>query len=186
MSQASDINPSLVCRRHHVCAPTCMRLEARWRAVKVWGHLTEGCKPGWGRNMVKNQWWSRHCGARDWRHLGSAGLQVQSPAQYSGLGIWHCHSCSLGHNSGLDLIPGPGTPYATGQPKMKKKKKKERKRTNGNPGNPGNGQPELHSLPPLVSPAFHLLPDTGTYVICDHAAGLQESTIQDLSSQAAP
>ena len=26
----------------------------------------------------------------------------------------------LGHACGLDLIPGPGTPYAMGRPKMKK------------------------------------------------------------------
>ena len=31
---------------------------------------------------------------------------------------------SLDHSWGWDLIPGPGTPFATGQPKKKKKKKK--------------------------------------------------------------
>ena len=29
-----------------------------------------------------------------------------------------------GHNCGSDLFPGPGTPYALGQPKKKKKKKR--------------------------------------------------------------
>ena len=29
-------------------------------------------------------------------------------------------SCGLGHNYGLDLTPGPGTPYAVGRPKKKK------------------------------------------------------------------
>ena len=33
------------------------------------------------------------------------------------------HGCSLGHNHGSDLIPGPGAPYAEGWPKMTKKKK---------------------------------------------------------------
>ena len=61
----------------------------------------------------------------DWWHLGSAGSQqVQSPAQHSALGIRHCCSCSLGHDCGLDLISGSRTPYAVGQPKMKRKKKK--------------------------------------------------------------
>ena len=33
-----------------------------------------------------------------------------------------CHSCGMGHNHGLDLIPGPETPYPVGGPKKKKKK----------------------------------------------------------------
>ena len=45
-------------------------------------------------------------------------------AWHSGLRIWHCHNHRIGRNSGLDLIPGPGTPYAMGQPEKKKKKKK--------------------------------------------------------------
>ena len=55
-------------------------------------------------------------------HLGSTGIQVQSPAWPSGLGIRHCHSYGLGQDCGLDLIPGPGTPYGLGQPKMGLKK----------------------------------------------------------------
>ena len=58
-----------------------------------------------------------------WR-LGSAGTQVQSQAQHSGLCIWHCRSCGLGHNCSSDLIPGPETPYSEGQPKKKKKEEK--------------------------------------------------------------
>ena len=46
-----------------------------------------------------------------------------------GLRIWHCPSFSLGCNGGSDLIPGPGTPYAEGQPKKKKRKKKRKKPT---------------------------------------------------------
>ena len=33
--------------------------------------------------------------AKQWC-LGSAGMQVQSPAQQSGLRTWHCHSLGLG------------------------------------------------------------------------------------------
>ena len=54
----------------------------------------------------------------DWWYLGHAGTWVRSLAWHSGLGIQHCRSC------GMDLIPGPGTPYATGQPKEKKNTKK--------------------------------------------------------------
>ena len=36
--------------------------------------------------------------------------------------MWRYHSCGVGHNCGLYLIPGPGTPYATGQPEKKKTK----------------------------------------------------------------
>ena len=35
----------------------------------------------------------------------AAGMQVWSPAQGSGLRIWHCYSCGLGRNSGSDSIP---------------------------------------------------------------------------------
>ena len=59
---------------------------------------------------------------RDWQHLGSSGTQVRSPAWHSGLRIQHCHSCDLGPDRGLDLIPGLGTPYAAGQLKKEKKK----------------------------------------------------------------
>ena len=55
-----------------------------------------------------------------WEDLGSAGTQVQSPAWDSGLRIWHCCSCGLGRSYSLDLIPGPGIPYAAGGPKEKK------------------------------------------------------------------
>lgn len=55
---------------------------------------------------------------RDWWSRCSAGTQVQSPGQHSGLGIRHCHSC------GSNLIPGPGIPYALEWPK------KENKQTN--------------------------------------------------------
>ena len=65
---------------------------------------------------------------QDQWHLGSAGTQVWSPAWLSVLKIQCCCSCSSGHNCGLELIPGPGTPYATGQPKMKKKQKKKKEK----------------------------------------------------------
>ena len=47
----------------------------------------------------------------DRQRLWSAGTQVLFhiwPKQY-GLGIWRCHSCSIGHNYGSDLIPGWST-----------------------------------------------------------------------------
>ena len=60
---------------------------------------------------------------------------LEFPLWYSGFGgvsaapghrfnSWPGTSCSVGHNCDLFLIPGLGTPYATGQPKKKKKKKK--------------------------------------------------------------
>ena len=33
--------------------------------------------------------------------------------------IWSCHSCCIGCNCGLDLIPGSETPHATEQAKKK-------------------------------------------------------------------
>ena len=48
----------------------------------------------------------------DQQHLGSTGMQVQSPTQHSELGIQnYCH------NSGLELIRDLGTPYAVGATK---------------------------------------------------------------------
>lgn len=41
-----------------------------------------------------------------WRCLGSAGTQIQSLAQCSGLRIPHCHPCDLGPQLGSDLWPG--------------------------------------------------------------------------------
>ena len=57
---------------------------------------------------------------RDQWHLWSTETQIQSLAQHSGLRILHCLSCDIGGNCISDLIPGPGTPYAMGQPKNKK------------------------------------------------------------------
>ena len=44
------------------------------------------------------------------------------PLGHSGLHICHCRSHSLGHNCSLHLIPGLGSPYASGQPEKKEKK----------------------------------------------------------------
>ena len=54
---------------------------------------------------------------RDWQHLGSAGTQVPSLSQNSGLRILRCCRCGLGYNGGSGLMPGLRTPYATGRPK---------------------------------------------------------------------
>ena len=50
-------------------------------------------------------------------------MQVQSSTQHSGLRIWQCHSCGLGHNDSSDLIPVPGTPYGSREIKKGKKEK---------------------------------------------------------------
>ena len=62
---------------------------------------------------------------------------------HSGLRIWHCLSCGIGHSCSSDLIPGPGTSICCGwsqkktnkntkkwknDTKKKKKKKKKKKR----------------------------------------------------------
>ena len=76
---------------------------------------------GSGFRVLPVAQWDQWC-------LGSTGMQVQFPGQHSGLRIWHCHSCSLGHNCGSDLIPGQGIPHATGQSKKKKKRKQKKLR----------------------------------------------------------
>ena len=48
--------------------------------------------------------------------LRSNGMQVWSLTPHSGLRIRHCYSCALGRDFSLDLIPGLGTPHATGRP----------------------------------------------------------------------
>ena len=63
----------------------------------------------------------------DHGHLWSTGTWVQSLAQHSGLRIWRCDSCGSGSNSGSDLIPGQGAPYAMGQPKVERKKNTQAK-----------------------------------------------------------
>ena len=60
----------------------------------------------------------------DQQHLGNTVSWLQFLAWHSCLRICCCCSFSLGGKCGSDLIPGPGTPYATGQPKKKAKKKK--------------------------------------------------------------
>ena len=61
---------------------------------------------------------------RDRQCLGSARTQVQSLAQWhNGLRIWGCHSCGFSHNYCSDLIPGLGTPCASGRPRMGEKEK---------------------------------------------------------------
>ena len=47
-------------------------------------------------------------------------------AQYSGLSVWCCHNCSIGHNCGSDIIPGLGPPFAWGWGEGTKKDKKKK------------------------------------------------------------
>ena len=71
----------------------------------------------------KKTTWSSCCGATGSLALGSAGMQVESPAQHSGLRIRCCHSCSLGRNYGSDMLPGSGTSYTQVQPTKKQANK---------------------------------------------------------------
>ena len=43
---------------------------------------------------------------------------------YSGLRIWHCHSCDIGCSWSLDSIPGPGISICLRYSQKRKKKKK--------------------------------------------------------------
>ena len=70
---------------------------------------------------------SSHSGVTLWVE----SLQCQDTGSIPSLAQWVkgssvCHSCSIGHDCGLDLIPGPGTPYAVGWPKKKKEEEVER------------------------------------------------------------
>ena len=60
--------------------------------------------------------WCKVVGA-SWEHWDSDSIPGPGKEQC-------CHSWGLSRDCGLDLIPGPGTPYDMRQPKMKKKKKK--------------------------------------------------------------
>lgn len=59
------------------------------------------------------------CGTVGSVALGSTGVQVWS--LHNGLRILRCRSCGLGRDCGSDLIPGLGTPCATGRSKKGKK-----------------------------------------------------------------
>ena len=76
--------------------------------------------------IKKNPIRSSHCGtmgsAASWKHWDAGSL----PGLAQGLRIRCCCRCGLGHTCSLDLIPGPGTPHATGQPKKEKEKEKEK------------------------------------------------------------
>ena len=50
------------------------------------------------------------------QHLWSAGMQIRSPAQHSGLMTLCCFYFHVGHNCVLDLIPGLETPHAAEMP----------------------------------------------------------------------
>ena len=52
-------------------------------------------------------------------------MQVQSPAQCSGLGIWYWLSCSAGCSCSLDSIPGLGKSTCCGYGHLKKTKKQK-------------------------------------------------------------
>ena len=59
---------------------------------------------------------------QDQQRLGSAEMQVRFLAQHNGLRIHVLPQLWPSSKFGLDMIPGPGTPYASGWPTRKKKK----------------------------------------------------------------
>ena len=72
---------------------------------------------------------SSPCGAMGLWCLGSARMQVQSPAQHRGLRIRHCCSCGCGHNGGPDLIPGPGNSICLRAAKKERTEREKKKKT---------------------------------------------------------
>lgn len=81
--------------------PTCLtRRQNPVSNVKV---------PAQGGWLMELLLWRNRIGG----HLGSAGTG-SVPGRPCGLRTRPCTSCSLGHDWGLDRIPGPGTPHASG------------------------------------------------------------------------
>ena len=63
---------------------------------------------------------------QDWWRLCSTWTQVQFLVQHSVLrDLVLVQLLGMGCSCGLDLIPDPGTPYASGQPKKEKKREKK-------------------------------------------------------------
>ena len=85
------------------------KLQKTSHLLRLWQFIFRSLKQLYHGVPAVTQW--------DQWHSGSAGLQVGSPAQHSGLRIRHCHSCGLSLDCSSDLIPGQGTPYSMGQPK---------------------------------------------------------------------
>ena len=50
---------------------------------------------------------------------------MKYPLWLSGLRIWHCHGCGVGHSCGLDSVPGLGISYALGVTEEEKEKKRK-------------------------------------------------------------
>ena len=90
------------------------------------GPIKKRKEPFLGNWAVRKKAGAPTVAQQDWQCLESAGTQVRCPAQW--LKIQHCHSCSLGCNHGLDLIPGLGVPNAERQPKKKKERSKFNRR----------------------------------------------------------
>ena len=67
---------------------------------------------------------SSHCGTTG----SAASWECWDVGSIPSLTQWFKDLAFLGHNCGLDLIPGPGIPYAEGQPKKENKKQKKRLR----------------------------------------------------------
>ena len=68
-----------------------------------------------------------HCGAM--RSVVSlAGIWVPSPTWHNALRIWHCRSFGVDSNCCMDLITGPGTPYAVVRSKKREREKKNKQK----------------------------------------------------------
>ena len=64
--------------------------------------------------------WVKNLAAVAW-----VDAEVQSPACHSGLRIWCCHGCGIGHSCGLDSVPGLETSVCCGCSHKKKRKKEK-------------------------------------------------------------
>ena len=99
--------------------------------------ICHGCYKKKKKKKKKSLSRRSHCGTRgsvaslEHRHVGWI------PGQHSGLRIQYC--CSCGCNCGSNLIPGPRTPCAIGQPQTPPKQK--------NPSNTVLSCEELKSYP---------------------------------------
>ena len=69
-------------------------------------------------NSTKNSSFGTKRSAASWEHWDTGSI----PDLTQWVKDLALHSCSLGYNRGLDLIPGPGTPYDVGQPKREREK----------------------------------------------------------------
>ena len=128
LSACFHLNLDSITHPPHVVVQRVELVRAMWPCISSFTAFSGSC-PGPGQRVelriIKDGWiWSFCCGAvglvASWERWNAGSIP--------GLAQWvkdlTCCSCSLGHNCSSDLIPGPGTPYASGQPKKKEEKKR--------------------------------------------------------------